>query len=121
MAYNPFMHDSQIPKPNKPAKKTYFGLIALTTGIISVSFLGAHFGVAYLNITPDTFNKLNNLTTLVFCILTPLAFALGVLGYTGKNDSKRLSIIAITLVTVPFLIIFAQFVYSMMSGAITAQ
>ena len=93
------------------SKKTYFGLIALITGIISGLSLLSNFTVANLNITPGTFSQLNNITALFFCILTPLAFVLGVLGYTRKNDSKTLSLIAIVLVTVPFLIMFAQFVY----------
>jgi hypothetical protein len=91
--------------------KTYFGLIALITGILSGLFLGANFIVANLNITPRMFSQLNNLTALFFCILTPLTFILGVVGHTRKNDSKTLSRIAIVLVVIPFLFIFAQFVY----------
>ena len=93
-----------------PTKKTYFGIIALITSIISGLSLLSNFAVANLNITPGTFSQLNNLTALFFCILTPLAFVLGVLGYTRKNDSKILSLIAIVLVTVPFLIMFAQLI-----------
>ena len=92
-------------------KKTYFGAVALITSIASGLFLAANFTVANLNISPGMFSQLNNLTALFFCILTPLAFALGVLGYTRKNDSKTLSLIAIVLVTIPFLVIFAQFVF----------
>jgi len=97
---------------NKPAKKTYFGITALISGIISDLFLGANFGVAYLNISPGTFSQLNNLTALFFCILTPLTFVLGVIGHTRKNDSKIYSRIAIALVTIPFSILFIQLVYS---------
>jgi len=93
-----------------PTKKTYFGIIALITSIISGLSLLSNFAVANLNITPGTFSQLNNLTALFFCILTPIAFVLGVLGYTRKNDSKILSLIAIVLVTVPFLIMFAQLI-----------
>jgi uncharacterized membrane protein YhaH (DUF805 family) len=93
-------------------RKTYFGFTALITGIFSGLFLLSNFAVAYLDISRKTFNQLNNLTALFFCILTPLAFVLGVVGHTRKNDSKNLSRIAIVLVVIPFLIIFAQFVYS---------
>jgi hypothetical protein len=93
-----------------PTKKTYFGIIALITSIISGLSLLSNFAVANLNITPSTFSQLNNLTALFFCILTPIAFVLGILGYTRKNDSKILSLIAIVLVTVPFLIMFAQLI-----------
>ena len=91
-------------------KKTYFGLAALVTGVVTVLFLGANFGLVYLKITPNTFNRLNNLTALFYCALTPLTFILGVLGHVLKNDSKTYSRIAITLVTIPFLIIFIQLV-----------
>lgn len=97
-------------KRTLPAKKTYFGLIALITSILSGLFLLSNFAVANLNIAPSTFSQLNNLTALFFCLLTPLAFVLGILGYTRKNDSKPLSLIAIVLVTVPFLILFVQLV-----------
>ena len=97
-----------------PANKTYFGLAALITGIFSGLSLLSNFTVANLNISPDTFSQLNNLTALFFCILTPLTFVLGVLGYTRKNDSKTLSLISIVLVAVPFLIMFIQLVSSIM-------
>jgi uncharacterized membrane protein (UPF0136 family) len=103
----------RLPKEQRgdATKKTYFGLIALVTGILSGLFLGANFIVANLNITPRTFSQLNNLTALFFCILTPLTFVLGILGYTRKNDSKTLSLVAIVLVVIPFLYMFVQFVY----------
>ncbi len=97
---------------DKFVRKTYFGVTALITGIISGLFLLSNFGVAYLKITPGTFSQLNNLTALFFCILTPLTFVLGVVGHTRKNDSKTLSHAAIALAVIPFLIMFAQFVYS---------
>ena len=99
---------------NSPANKTYFGLTALITGILSGLFLLSNFTVANLNISPGTFSKLNNFTALFFCILPPLTFVLGVLGYTRKNDSKTLSLISMVLVVVPFLIMFAQLVSSIM-------
>ena len=96
--------------PKRHIKRTYFGLAALVTGIITDLFLGANFGVAYLNITPGTFNQLNNLTALFFCILTPLTFIFGVMGHLLKNDSKTYSRIAVTLVTIPFLILSVQLI-----------
>ena len=99
---------------DKAGKKTRFGITALIIGILSGLSLLSNFTVAYLDISADTFNLLNNLTALFFCILTPLTFVLGVVGYTRKNDSKILSGVAIILVVVPFLIIFAQLVYSPM-------
>ena len=94
------------------ARKTYFGIAALITSILSGLSLLSNFTVAYLNISGEIFSKLNNLTALFFCNLTPLTFVLGVVGHTRKNDSKNLSRIAIVLAVVPFLIIFAQLVYS---------
>jgi hypothetical protein len=108
------MPTKQITPPDKSAQKTYFGIVALITSVLSTLSLLANYTVANMNISADTFSKLNNLTALLICIFTPLAFALGVLGYTRKNDSKKLSLIAIILVTVPFLIIFTQFVYYLM-------
>jgi hypothetical protein len=93
------------------ANKTYFGITALITGIFSGLSLLSNFTVANLNISPDTFSQLNNLTALFFCILTPLTVILGSVGYTRKNDLRGLSIVAIMLVVIPFLFMFAQFVY----------
>ncbi len=92
--------------------KTYFGFTALLAGIISDAFLAANFGVAYLEITPGIFNQLNNWTALLFCILTPLTVALGVMGFLRKRDSKTLSVIALTLVTIPVLVLVSQFISS---------
>jgi hypothetical protein len=97
---------------NSPANKTYFGITALITGIFSGLSLLSHFAVANPDIfSSDTFNQLNYLTTLFFCILTPLTVILGVMGYTRKNDLRGLSIMAIVLVVIPFLFMFVQFVY----------
>lgn len=115
------MSIGQISKSVNPVKKTYFGLAAFLTAVISCLFLGAHFGVAYLDISPHTFAQLNTITTLVFCILTPLAFALGAWGITRKDDSMQLSVIAIVLVTIPFLILLAQFIDAMMQNASMVQ
>ena len=103
-AYNPFMFTNK--------KRTYFGFAALLTGTVSGLSLVGNFIAANLNISQATFNQLNNLTALFFCILTPLTFILGVVGHTRKNDSKPLSRIAIVLAVIPFLYMFAQFVYS---------
>jgi presenilin-like A22 family membrane protease len=96
------------------AKKTYFGITALITGIISGLFLGANVGSSYLEVPPEVFNQLNNLTALIYCVLTPLAVTLGVVGHVKKNDSKLLSSIAIVLVTIPVVILFAQLVSSIL-------
>jgi heme/copper-type cytochrome/quinol oxidase subunit 2 len=96
----------------QPTLKTNFGLAALISGILCVLSLLSNYTAANLNISVDTFNLLNNLTALFYCVLTPLAFVLGAIGYTRKNDSKNFSAIAIALVVIPFLIIFAQLIYS---------
>jgi cytochrome bd-type quinol oxidase subunit 2 len=95
-----------------PVRKTYFGVAAFITSILCVLSLLSNFGVANLNIPQEIFNQLNNLTALFYCVLTQMAVVLGVIGHTRKNDSKVFSRIAIVLVTIPFLIIFAQFVQS---------
>ena len=95
-----------------PAKKTYFGFAAFITGIISILFLGTRFAVAYLTISPKLFAQLNQITTLVFCVFTPLSFALGIWAYTRKNDSKIFASIAIALTTLPFAALFVQFALS---------
>jgi surface polysaccharide O-acyltransferase-like enzyme len=103
-AYNPFMFTNK--------KKTYFGVAAFVTGLVSGLSLAGNFIAANLNISPGTFSQLNNLTALFFCILTPLTFVFGVLGHTRKNDSKTLSRVALALVGIPFLFMFVKFVYS---------
>lgn len=105
MTYNSFMSIASI-----KIRKTYFGLAALIVGIITCLFLGTHFWVAYLLISPATFNQLNNLTSLFYCIFTPLTVILGVIGHMLKNDSKTFSRLAITLVTIPFLVLFVQLI-----------
>ena len=93
-------------------RETYFGISALIIGVISELFLGANYGVAYLDIAPDQFMQLNNLTALFFCILTPVTVVLGVLGFTRKNDSKAYSILAIALVTIPIFILYTLLIAS---------
>ena len=96
----------------KPARKTHFGFFALITGILCVLSLTANFVVSNLNISQETFNVLNNLTALFYCILTPLAFVLGVLGLRRRNDSRNFSRAGIVLALIPFLFVFGQFLFS---------
>ena len=91
-------------------KRTYFGLAALIIGGISVLDLAARFAVAYMDIAPRTFGILNQITTLFFCILTPLAFVLAVLGWRRKNDSRSQAGIALALVLLPFAGLLLQFI-----------
>jgi hypothetical protein len=90
-------------KPVKPARRTYFGIIAFIVSLLSVLAMGSNLGVSQMNITPQEFNQLNSITALFYCILTPLAFALGVLGFIFKKDSKVLSGLGIGIAAVPFL------------------
>lgn len=55
---------------------------------------------------------MNSITALFYCILTPVAFALGVFGFVFKNDFKILSGLALAVVTVPFLVIAFRLVSS---------
>jgi hypothetical protein len=103
------------------SKKTYYGIAGLIIGIISLIFLGANIGVAYLRITPATFDQLNNLTLLFYCTLTPVAFACGVAGSVLKGDSKGYSRIAIVVVVIPFLVIIALFIKSMIDHGVRIQ
>jgi hypothetical protein len=99
---------------NPPARKTYFGIAALIAGILCVLSRLTQISVANLNITLETFNQLNNLTALVYCLLTPTALVLAAIGFMRKNDSKPLSLIAIVLVLIPFLIVSAQLARSIL-------
>jgi|SRR5688572_5324005 len=93
-------------------RKTYFGFSSLIIAMISVLFLAGSFVITMIDISPSTFFNLNNLAYLVYCISTPLAFGLGVWGFTRKNDSTILSVTAMVLVGLPFLVLFWQFVSS---------
>jgi hypothetical protein len=99
-------------KPNRIVKKTFFGITALITGIVSFLFSVASYGIVYLKISPSLFDLLNRLTALVFCSLTPIVIILGIIGFTRKNDSKSYSLIAITLVMIPFLILSVSLINS---------
>lgn len=96
----------------QPIKHTYFGIAAFITGILAVLALGLNIGVSYLNIPPAVFSQLNVTTALFYCVLTPLAFTLGFAGVIFKNDFKAISWIAMAMVTIPFLVIFARLVIS---------
>ncbi|MBI5825924.1 MAG: hypothetical protein HZB18_18005 [Chloroflexi bacterium] len=98
---------------NPPARKTYFGIAAIVTGIFAVLFLGANYVAAYLNISPAEFSWLNIITAQAYCLLTPLAVVLGIVGLLFKNDSKRLSWVALAVAVIPFLIILVQFVLAL--------
>ncbi|MFN8382214.1 MAG: hypothetical protein U0V02_09755 [Anaerolineales bacterium] len=87
------------------AKRTYFGVAAFFTSLLAVAAIGSNLGVSQMNITPEEFNQLNSITALFYCILTPLAFALGVLGLFLKNDFKILSGVGIVIAAIPFLVI----------------
>ncbi|MBE0672733.1 MAG: hypothetical protein IH588_19320 [Anaerolineales bacterium] len=100
---------------NQSVRKTYFGAAALLTASLAFASLVMRFVVAYLRISPSLFSQLNALTTQVYCMLAPLALTLGVLGIFFKNDSKLLAWAALALVTVPFLIIFAQFILALVT------
>ncbi len=95
------------------AKRTYFGLAALISGILCVLSLLSNYGAANLNISQETFNQLNNLTALFYCVLTQATIVLGVLGHTRRNDSKKLSWTGIVLVAIPFLFTFARLASSL--------
>jgi cytochrome bd-type quinol oxidase subunit 2 len=91
------------------AGKTYFGFAALIAGMVSLISIAARFAIACMDVSPRAFGLWNQITTLFFCILTPLAFALAVLGFRSKNDSKSQSGIGMTLAIVPFALLLLQF------------
>src|SRR5436190_20050930 len=93
-------------------KRTHFGMSALLTAILSVSFLAAYFGVSRLSISPETFLFWNVLTAFISCSTAPLAFGLAYLAWRSFNDSRRLAGAALLLTGIPFLILFIQFMLS---------
>jgi hypothetical protein len=99
-----------------PVRRTYFGIAALVIGILAVFSLGVNYWVSFLRITPEQFGQLNNITVLFYCVLTPLAFALGILGLIFKNDSKALSGTALAVVTTPFVVISIQLARSILEN-----
>lgn len=98
-------------KPGQ-VKKTYFGVTALAVAIISALFLIASYVVSQLNISLRTFSFWSNITLLSYCLSAPLAVILGVIGYRKLNDSKRVAMIAVALIVLPFLVLFVRFVLS---------
>jgi len=95
------------------SKNTYFGAGALATGITSLIFSMASYGIVFLNISPKIFDQLNNLTALVFCSLTPITIILGIIGLTRKKDNILYSIIAMALVSIPALILTINLIKSL--------
>lgn len=94
----------------KPAKQTYFGVISLFGSIFSVVFLAAFFGVSQLRISPATFSFWNNIIGSIYCLITPFAFVLAILAWRRKKDSKLMAGIAMSVIGVPFLVLFTQFI-----------
>ena len=98
---------------NHNIKRTYFGAMAMIVALLASLFLTAYFIISQLNITPAVFYKLNNTITLLYCTVSPVAFILGVLGLSRKNDSNFLSWISIGIVGLPFLILSWQMISSL--------
>ncbi len=96
----------------RPVKKTYFGIAALISGILCTLSLLFNFGASSLEIPRKTFDQLNNLTALLYCVLTQATIILGVIGHTRRKDSKNFSRVGIALALVPFLFMFGKFVSS---------
>lgn len=76
--------------------------------------LGTYFLITLLKISPATFFQVNNVITLSYCAVTPIAGILAVLGLVTRDDSKPLSIIALGLIGPPFLYLLWQFVSSLL-------
>ncbi len=94
-------------------KETFYGLASLIAAFISIFFLAGSFVITVMDISPATFVNMNILSYLVYCSSAPLAVGLGVWGITRKHDSRILSVTAIGLTVVPFLVLFWQFVTSL--------
>ena len=100
-------------KRSNGAGRSYFGLAALAAGLATDLLLGLNYGVSQLNITPGTFDQLNNLTALLYCAFTPVTFIFGVIGHLRKNDSKLLAWTAIILAAVPLLVLVTRMIFSL--------
>jgi len=105
-------YNSGMSQKAPAANKTYFGIAALSAGILCDLSLALNFGVSQLEITRRSFDPLNQLTALFYCILTPLALILGAVAYTRKDDSKSMARIGIVLAVIPFLFTFARLAYA---------
>jgi len=104
------MSTDNLSNKKRTARKTFYGFASLIIAMISVLFLTASFAITMIDISPAIFFNLNNLTYLVYCSSTPLALGLGVWGFTRKNDSTLLSVVAMGLVGLPFLFLFWRFI-----------
>ncbi len=93
-------------------RRTYFGVAALSLGALCVLSLLANVSSSQLDISRETFNRLNNLTALLYCGSTQATLVLGVLGLTRKNDSKGLSWLGLALAAIPFLFVFGGLLIS---------
>jgi heme/copper-type cytochrome/quinol oxidase subunit 2 len=96
----------------KHDKRTYFGIASLLTAILSLIFLGLHYGVSQLRITPQDFFFWNVVTTFGYCITVPIAFILAYFAWRKIKDARPLAITAVIIISVPFLILFVIFVRS---------
>jgi hypothetical protein len=97
---------------SSPRQKSLFGLSGLIVAVLSAAFLIASMVAAELTITPETFTFWNNLTVAGYCVTVPIALTSGFIGFLRVNDSRGLSIAALVIAGVPFLVIFVQFVAS---------
>lgn len=83
--------------------------------LLAMLSIGSHFGVSQMDISPEQFNQWNSITALLYCVLTPLACGLGVVGLLLKNDSKTFSGMALLVVTIPFLFFAFQLFSSLIN------
>ena len=88
----------------------------MVLAVFSLGFLGAYFGVSQLDISPEVFSLWNNITALVSCSTAPIAWILGILALRSTNDSKPLGGSAIVLTGVPYLILFTEFIFSLIQS-----
>ncbi|MBM3125103.1 MAG: hypothetical protein FJZ87_08490 [Chloroflexi bacterium] len=92
-----------------PHRRSYYGLSSLFMGVVSVILFGAYYLITLLKITPAIFFQMNNVITLSYCIVTPIAGILAIMGLVTRDDSKPLSILSLGLVGFPFLYLLWQF------------
>jgi hypothetical protein len=91
-------------------KQTYFGITSLLIALLSSMFLAAYFGVSQLYISPATFSYWNNITALVYCLITPTAMVFAIFAWRRKKDSRLLAAVAVAIIGIPFVILFVQFI-----------
>jgi hypothetical protein len=77
---------------------------------VTTFFLAVYFTISQIDISPDTFFRLNNLFTLLYCLSFPVTLALGLVGITRKTEPRALSWIAIIVIGVPFSVFAWQLV-----------